>query len=468
MLCFTYLVLVLLAAQALGFDSPAWPLKVSADGRHLLDQKNQPFLIHGDTAWSLLVQLSKPDAERYLEDRKRRGFSAVLVNLIEYKFADRPPFNQEMNAPFLTPGDFSTPNEAYFAHADWVIAKAAEKGIAVFLFPSYFGKPRSGSGWWAELNANGAEKSRNYGRYLGSRYRAYANIVWVHGGDYTPAEDAAGMAFALEILHGMKERDSSKLHSFHGVRSTTALGHRTFAPYLDLDSVYPGDELGSGGTSAPTSPAQPLTMSLQAYNREGFRPHYLIEARYESLSGKPTNAGPHASDRPRFRRQAYWSILAGAAGHFFGNFPVWSFSKGWDGDAGIGSPGNQDMERVWELFRSRPWHGLIPDQDHTTVTSGYGSFGEPDYVAAGRAGDGSLVMAYVPDSERQERTLTVDMTRLSGKAEAKWFSPANGKYKDIGVRRNSGSQRFNVPDDNGTGAGDWVLVLETESKKARR
>ncbi|MGH9672958.1 MAG: putative collagen-binding domain-containing protein, partial [Bryobacteraceae bacterium] len=241
----------------------------------------------------------------------------------------------------------------------------------------------------------------------------------------------------------------------------------TFAPYLDLDSVYPGDELGSGGTNQPTSPAQPYTMSLQAYNREGFRPHYLIEARYESLLGRPENAGPHASDRPRFRRQVFWSMLAGSTGHFFGNFPVWPFSKGWDGAEGIGSPGNRDMERIGVLFRSRPWHKLVPDQGHTAVTSGYCSFGQPDYVAAALAGDGSLIMAYVPDSGQRKRTLIVDMTRLSAKAEAKWFNPANGKYKSIGVRANSGSQRFEVPDDSGTGASDWVLVLEANPKEGR-
>ena len=31
----------------------------------------------------------------------------------------------------LRPGDFSTPNEKYFEHADWVIKKAEEKGFQV-------------------------------------------------------------------------------------------------------------------------------------------------------------------------------------------------------------------------------------------------------------------------------------------------------------------------------------------------
>jgi hypothetical protein len=35
--------------------------------------------------------------------------------------------------------DWSVPNEKYFAHADWVIRKAAENGIAVLLVPAYLG-----------------------------------------------------------------------------------------------------------------------------------------------------------------------------------------------------------------------------------------------------------------------------------------------------------------------------------------
>ncbi len=64
-------------------------------------------------------------------DRHARGFNTVLVNLIEHKFATNPPRNAYDDVPFLTPGDFSTPNESYFAHADYVIAQAEQRGMLV-------------------------------------------------------------------------------------------------------------------------------------------------------------------------------------------------------------------------------------------------------------------------------------------------------------------------------------------------
>ena len=111
-----------------------YPVRVAADHRHLVDQSGAPFLIHGDTPWSLIVGLTRQEAEQYLENRRRKGFDSIIVNLIEHKY--RGPVNRYGEGPFTTPGDFSTPNEKYFEHADWVIRKAAEKGIQIFLRPS--------------------------------------------------------------------------------------------------------------------------------------------------------------------------------------------------------------------------------------------------------------------------------------------------------------------------------------------
>src|SRR5690242_3500959 len=35
---------------------PAYPLKLSANHRYLVDQNGQPFFINGDAPWSLIVQ----------------------------------------------------------------------------------------------------------------------------------------------------------------------------------------------------------------------------------------------------------------------------------------------------------------------------------------------------------------------------------------------------------------------------
>jgi hypothetical protein len=57
---------------------------LSADGlrrrRRLLDTDGRPFLVQGDTAWSLIANLDYADAIRYLDDRRAKGFNAIIVN----------------------------------------------------------------------------------------------------------------------------------------------------------------------------------------------------------------------------------------------------------------------------------------------------------------------------------------------------------------------------------------------------
>ena len=79
-------------------------------------------------------------------------------------------------------------------------------------------------------------------------------------------------------------------------------------------------------------------------------------------------------------------------------------------------------------FSSRgPGTTLVPDQAHTVVTSGFGTFGDDDYVTAARTPDGTLAMAYVPSS----RTITVDLSTLSGPVTARWYDPAAGTFTPI-------------------------------------
>ncbi len=85
------------------------------------------------------------------------------------------------------------------------------------------------------------------------------------------------------------------------------------------------------------------------------------------------------------------------------------------------------------LFEPRPWYNLIPDQTHTVVTAGYGTFadsgalGDNDYLTAARTPDGALVMAYMPTV----RTITVDMTKLGAAAYASWYDPSDGTFTPI-------------------------------------
>jgi hypothetical protein len=362
-----------------------------------VDQSNQPFLINSDTAWSLIVGLKQAEAAQYLADRRSRGFNAVLVELIEHEFSSNPPANAYGDQPFSTAGDFSTPNEQYFAHADWVLNEAAKNGILVLLTPAYLGFGCGSQGWCQEMMANGTDKMKEYGRYLGARYKNFKNIIWVHGGDAN-ANDHGAMDVTQAVVDGIKEVDGDHLHTAHCDRQNSALDCYD-KPWLNINTTYSNCSLSASKTKTD-------------YNRARVMPFFFIEGTYEGEGGDPQC----------WRSQTYWSILGGSTGHVFGNRPIWLFGSGWQ--TALSAVGSQSMSQVGALFASRPWVTLVPDYNHQVLTAGYGSIDNNSYASAAHTADGNSVIAYMPTT----RKVSLDLSKVAGtEAKAWWFNPETGK-----------------------------------------
>src|SRR5689334_21323605 len=101
-------VAIALAGSRTEAANTVFPLTIADNGRFLVDQKGAPFLVVGDSAWSLIAQPGEAEIDRYLDDRAQRGFNAVIVNLIEHRFCTHPPLTHAGLAPFRKTGDFST------------------------------------------------------------------------------------------------------------------------------------------------------------------------------------------------------------------------------------------------------------------------------------------------------------------------------------------------------------------------
>lgn len=407
------------------------PLKVSDNGRTLVDQDDTPFLLRAESPWSLIVGLKREEVDMYLDDRRQKGFNALIFNLIEHAFAGAfnaygPPYNWYGDAPFTTPGDFTTPNEAYFAHADWVIDRAIAKGFLLILNPCYLGYPGTTQGWYQEVLSAGTEPLRNYGRFVGARYQNRPQILWSMVGDRNP-DDARPMVEAM--VAGMKEEDEVHLFGAHCFPEASPRGQFPDSPWLSLNYVYT-----YGDVHPPC---------FAAYQAVPVMPFVQFESAYENdfLSASPS----------RVRLQAYSSLLAGACGYGYGNYPVWLFNPGWQ--SALNSPGAISMKHLHTLFLSRAWFRLVPDIGHTVVTSGYAL----PWVACARADDGATVICYLSEAANP---IALDMTKVSGsEAKAWWFNPRDGSSQFIGTFPCSGTHNFTSPT-----ADDWVLLLDDASK----
>ncbi|HTO08871.1 MAG TPA: DUF4038 domain-containing protein [Myxococcota bacterium] len=430
--------------------APKYPLKAGpgSPARYLVDQNGQPFLMTGDSPQSMFANISESDAARYLADRQKRGFNVLWINLLCNDGISNPQGGCRSDAttfdgiPELL-GGLTQPNEAYFARVDRMIRMAATRGITVLLDPA------ETRGWLGVLEDAGAEGAGDWGNWVGRRYRGFDNIIWMSGNDFNMDHlPSAGQdAVVQAVAQGIQDVDSSHIHTVElFFKISGSLDDSSWAPLIQLNASY---------TYAPT-----YAQVLEDYNRGNALPTFLVEANYEF-----ENEAQGADTNQVLRRQAYWALLAGATGHMYGNGYTWPFLDGWQSH--YKTKAADQMTFAKKLFEARAWWQLVPDQDHSTVTDGFGGFESGDvgvmnndYVTAARTPDGKLVMAYDPAGN----TLTVDLGRLSGPVRASWFDPSRGSFSKVSGSPfdPTGPMQLAPPGMNREGAPDWVLVLEAE------
>jgi hypothetical protein len=109
-------------------DVPVFPLKIAESARYFVDQRGTPFLVNGDTPWSLTHNLSYDEAVRYLENRRAKGINALIVSVPDAYgrngSAGDPP-DRQGHRPFLG-NDVTQANEPYWQHVDRVLAKTEQ------------------------------------------------------------------------------------------------------------------------------------------------------------------------------------------------------------------------------------------------------------------------------------------------------------------------------------------------------
>jgi len=417
-------------------DAPAtFPLRISDNHHYLIDRNGRPFLINQVSAWGLIQSLSLDDATSFIDELQRRGFNTLLVSVIsnDKRMPGDPPAWQGI-APFKQEWDFSTPNPDYFAHADQILELAKSRGMLVALVACYLGFPNDPTQGWADelLDAtNNLDKSREYGRYLGSHFQRFDNLIWVAGGDNFPVPGGKLEQHMKAVMDGVRENDPRHLWTAHwsGLEEgSVATDQPTFAESMDLNGYYAFD--------------YDLTYlkDLESITRYPDKPLYHLDMAYETERG---------GDPESIRRRAYTAILSGAVGSSFNAGPNWYLFENW---RAMGSPATAETEYWYRFFVSWPWQELEPDIQHEAVTAGYGTFGSEEYVCVAHTAEWDLIIAYLPHGG----TLTVDLSRLTGSsARVYWFDPTKGTTTEAERNTRHGRAELSAPS-----AQSWVLVVQ--------
>ncbi len=421
-------------------------LKVSANRRFLVFEDGRPFFWLGDTAWELFHRLREDEVERYLENRRQKGFTLIqAVVLAEFDGLNTPDAYGQRP---LIDNDPLQPNEAYFRWVDHVLDLAARKGLFVGLLPTWGDK--------VELLAHGKgpviftkENARLYGEWMGRRYRSFANVVWINGGDRSGG--GANHLIWHALAEGIKREDPHHLMTFHPLGGGG--GHSSSEWFHDADWL--DFNLAQSGHERKDLPNYDII--TRDYERLPVKPCLDGEPRYEdhAVNWKPAELGYF--DDYDVRQAAYWSVFAGAFGHTYGCHPIWQMCgerhepiafarRSWQ--EALDLPGASQMGFLRRLMESRPMLDRIPDQALLV-----------DPREGGEAVRGTRGNGYVFVYLARGGTVKVVLDHFQcAQVRAWWFDPRNGSATDLGICPKASYLEFCAP---GRGRQqDWVLVLD--------
>lgn len=434
----------LLAAPAADARLPLPRLQVSDNHRFLVTADGKPFFWLGDTAWELFHRLNREETERYLADRAAKGFNVIqAVALAELDGLALP--NPQGHLPlvagqFLSPAVVEGPDNDYWDDIEWTLRLAERKGLYVGLLPM-----------WGKYCPADTGTSERYGRFIGERFKAHANLNWILGGDRpapTKPEQDAWRAMAKGIAIGVSGREDYDrvLMTFHTFGPDSASKYFHADAWLDFTAIQSshGDRVLN------------WKMIEQDYQRLPIKPVIDLETTYPELvilKGMKPGNDDHA------RRSAYWAVFSGAFGHTYGHNSIWQmYAPGRkpvlnarsDWSQALQAPSATQMGYLRGLIESRPFLTQSPDQ--SLLANGGG---EDLERAAALRGDG-YALIYTPVG----RPLRVRLDKLTGQqVKAWWFDPRTGQPRAIGQFPRQGEREFTPPGAPGVG-NDWVLALD--------
>lgn len=421
-------------------------LRVSDNHSYFLNG-DTPFFWLGDTAWLIFTNISEEDAYLYLKNRADKGFSVIQACLV-YAAPEMADINK------MPVGRYDVEASEYWEHCDRVIRMAEDLGLYMALLPS-----------WGSLLKNNIINSENalkYAAFLAERYADYENIIWVLGGDIK----AAGYEEIYNIMANVfKEKNRDKLIGFHPFGRCSSTQWFKDAKWLDFNMFQSGHRRYD-------------QCEMGAWDDNGNNTSYYGEDNWKyvehdrRLSDKPTLDGEpsyelilqglHDASQPYWmakdvRRYAYWSVLAGAAGHTYGDNSVMQFFTGAKEGASYGAKeywrtamhhdGSGQMRYLKELMLSVDYvNGAKADE---LLVSGQKEKYERVSVFAGK----DFLIAY----SFLGKAFVIDTSDYIGK-EVWLMKPATGAYSYAGTISSSQFEYEEIPCYDGNT--DMVVLIK--------
>lgn len=431
---------------------PSFLTGIHSSGRYFVDQNGAPFLIRGDTPWSIMPDLSTSQMSTYVTRRASDGINSLYFS----SHTSDTNGGQASNCrtydnvlPFVG-GNITQLNDTYWDREEYLVDLCRQNGITCWL-NIYDG--------WTDVLMGGASNSeyQSFGTAIANRLAAYPNIVWMFGGDYFPNTTSATNPDSYDearyyIMQGVRSTGDTRPYSVQlgYERSLTsnnlywkrhAEANFAYTYFATYDAVLAGYAM-----SWDTAAGKPAT-----------RPVYFGEGEYDGYNGGGSG------NAITIRKQVAWTMTSGGCGTFTGQETVWEFASGWENE--LNHTQIIHYKALLDVFEGIEWWKLVPDTGSALVTAGRGTkytftsqndnvFNvDNNYVTAGVAADGTLAVIYMPAASS---TITVSWTPMNASGRtATWVDPTNGST----VAATAGATSYSRSTANAAGAADWLLIL---------
>jgi hypothetical protein len=394
-------------------SSVKYPLKVSANGRHLEYQDGTPFLVVADAAWQMLRRLRYDDAVQYLDIRKSQAINTILVHLL-------PALPQQKNvhgAAVFEDQDLSKPNFAYFDHLEKIILAAQKKDLSVGVIVSR-------KSWNTIFETQGEAACRAYGAYVSKRLGKFDNVVWI-----ISQEENQESFIYRSVLEGISKYSKGQLIGSFSSCSPTWMVDKQ--PDPDIRFIVPDSTVSVGEYGALSAWQRRIG---QSYHRP------FVVANLEL----PREVADQSS---YIRNQAYRSVLSGSAG-FCHSSTIKNFHATWK--TNIMRDGTEYLTHLATIMSRFPWALMYPETESLLTQDSTDRADVSTFFLSNKR----MAMLYMPSS----RSMRLDLSTLKGEEFlAVWYSPRTGKKWPGGDLPIATIATVTPPDAQ---AGwDWILLI---------
>ena len=420
-------------------------LKMSDGKRNVIHADGKPFLVVGDTPWSIPFRASTDQVKIYAADRMKKGFNAALLMSVQPDMYAEGPESRNTVLGFargfadLHEGHLNKLKPDYFQYLDSLMQILVDHGIVPVYQPVFHGFGWKGKTVLGPV-ADPGEYAR-YCRYLVARYGSMP-AFWLVSGD------------AHGLDRGVKP-GGEMIEKWDCYQQPTGIHYNPADDYLA--SWANGDSSRCFHYNRSYQDEPWLDFQWAQTGHDGQHLYHKVARMYDNkpvkacLNGEPTYEGMNNGKNGLgwWQGEEAWNQLmhGGTMGVVYGSVCLWQWKitpdePGWDSwtDApmswkdAMAQEGSNYAGLVSKAFAGFDFADMERRRDLTDSDR---------YILAK---EGVFYIAYL------DKGGTITIKNMTAGLPFYWFNPKTGVFGTEGITSSEGL--FKAPDNN-----PWVLII---------